>query len=174
MSYSPLIPQGKAGENTWNARLADKLRQIGYESADFEIHFPILKGRPRKPDVAFTNGGTHIISGKMGANKEFDAFSTAQEYQQLIGGTTNLGEVFAIVYPASRKESFILHLLANAKHERRVWRVDQFDEVAEIIHEVVEERVESLKHPIEPLDASVVRLLRQGVDILYLSAKKGQ
>jgi hypothetical protein len=172
MGYQPLIPQGKAGENTWNARLADKLREIGYVSADFEIHFPILKGRPRKPDVAFTNGGTNIISGKMGESKEFDAFSSAQEYQQLIGGTTNLGEVFAVVYPSSRKESFILHLLANSKHERRVWRIERFEEVVDIIHEVVEERIESLKHPIEPPDASVVRLLRQGVDILYLSAKK--
>lgn len=108
----------------------------------------------------------------MGEIKEFDAFSSAQEYQQLIGGTTNLGEVFAVVYPASRKESFIIHLLANSKHERRVWRIERFDDLVEIIHEVVEERIESLVHPVEPPDASVVRLLRQGVDILYLSAKR--
>jgi type I restriction-modification system DNA methylase subunit len=175
LSQSPfgsLIPQGKAGENTWNARLANKLRDKGFETADFEIFFPVLKGLPRKPDVAFTNGGTHLVSGKLGANKEFDAFSSAQEYQQLIGATTNLGEVFAVVYPSSRKEAFILHLLANERHERKAWSFKGFDDVADTISEVVQERLDELKRPVEPPDAAIVRLLRQGVEVLHIYAKK--
>lgn len=156
------IPSGKVGENTWNARLAEELRHRGFTSADFEIFFPVLKGHDRKPDVAFVNGGTHLVSGKLGEGKEFDAFSSAQEYQQLIGTTTNLGEVFAICYPASPKEKFILHLLANSQHERKAWRPKSLSETSEIIAGVVHKRIDQLGKPAEPLDASVVRLLRQG------------
>ncbi|MGB9023864.1 MAG: N-6 DNA methylase, partial [Candidatus Bathyarchaeia archaeon] len=174
MSFEPLVPSGKAGENTWNSRLAEYLRKRGFESADFELQFPILRGRPRKPDVAFVDGGTHIISGKLGENKEFEAFSSAQEYQQLIGATTRLGEVFAVVYPASKRESFVLHMLATAEHERSVWRLASLDEVVGTISEVVQKRIDLLKRPVEPPDASVVRLLRQGVEVLYLYAKNAR
>lgn len=163
---------GSIGENTWNSRLTESLRNKGLSSADFELFFPVLKGRPRKPDIAFTNGGTHLISGKLGEDKEFDAFSSAQEYQQLIGATTNLGEVFAAIYPASRTEKFILHLLANSIHERKTWKVNDLSEMADVIYEVVQERLDELAHPSEPADAAVVRLLRQGVEILYPSAMK--
>lgn len=160
-----LVPQGRVGENTWNARLSEELHKRGFKSADFELHFPILRGRPRKPDVAFANGGTHLVSGKLGEKNEFEAFSSAQEYQQLIGATTNLGEVFAVVYPSSRREAFLLHLLANQSHERKAWRLLSLEETADVVCEIVQKRIDYLKRPSEPLDASVVRLLRQGVEI---------
>jgi hypothetical protein len=171
-AFGSLVPGGKVGENTWNSRLAEALRKEGFETADFELQFPILRRRPRKPDVAFTNGGTHLISGKLGEKKEFDAFSSAQEYQQWIGSTTKLGEVFGVIYPSSRKETFILHLLANPVHERKVWRSKSINEIVKTICEVVQERIDYLKRPPEPPDISVVRLLRQGVEILHHSAKK--
>jgi hypothetical protein len=166
------VPGGKIGENTWNSRLKEELHSRGFPSADFELHFPILRGRPRKPDVALANGGTHLISGKLGKSNEFEAFSSAQEYQQLVGATTNLGEVFGVVYPATRKEKFIIHVLANAVHERWVWTAPTLADAADIIRDVIEKRIESIKHPVEPPDASVVRLLQGGVDILHVSARQ--
>jgi hypothetical protein len=165
---------GAVKENTWNSRLTAALVANGYPSADFELHFPILHGRPRKPDVAFANGGTHLVSGKLGAKNEFDAFSSAQEYQQLIGATTALGEVFAVVYPDSAKEDFIVHLLANADHERSTWKVPRNEGLAavvDLLDQVVQDRIDLLKNPPEPADATVVRLLRQGVDILFADLK---
>jgi hypothetical protein len=164
------VTGGVVKENTWNARLTAALVAKGYPSADFELHFPILHGRPRKPDVAFANGGTHLVSGKLGAKNEFDAFSSAQEYQQLIGATTALGEVFAVIYPESAKEGFIIHLLANADHERTTWKVSReagLPAVVDLLDEAIQDRIDLLKNPPEPADATVVRLLRQGVDILF-------
>jgi hypothetical protein len=43
---------GHFGENTWNARLSTALRDKGFQTADFELIFPTLRGI-RKPDVPF-------------------------------------------------------------------------------------------------------------------------
>ena len=119
------VTGGVVKENTWNARLTAALVAKGYPSADFELHFPLLHGRPRKPDVAFANGGTTLSAASSARRMSSTRILLCPGYQQLIGATTALGEVFAVISTESAKEGFIIHLLANADHERTTWKVSR-------------------------------------------------
>jgi hypothetical protein len=60
---------GHLGENTWNARLSTTLKERGFQTADFELIFPTLRGI-RKPDVPFqSERGLCFVSAKLGSNK---------------------------------------------------------------------------------------------------------
>jgi hypothetical protein len=158
-------------ENTWNARLAAALDKRGFHSARFEAHYRAIvqgKKRPRKPDVDFKDGGTHLISGKFGEAKELEAISSAQEYQMLLGPRMpDLAEVFAVVYPnPSRKgEKFRLHVLPT--HDRpgeAPFACDTLGELTDRIVDVVQGRIADLKR--EPLFDEAPRLLLSGATAL--------
>jgi hypothetical protein len=106
---------GRAGENTKSAHLAGLLRERGFPDADFERFFDVIdaitrKTTQRKPDVVFSNGGTHIVSAKDGEHLERESISTAIQYVRELAPVTNLGEVFALTYP-SKGEKYHLHVL---------------------------------------------------------------
>ncbi|HKZ90346.1 MAG TPA: N-6 DNA methylase [Thermoplasmata archaeon] len=150
-------------ENTLTARLVGLLRDRGFPTADFEQHFPILRGRPRKPDAAFAHQGTHLLSAKFGNALENEAVSSAEEYQELIGETTVLGEVFAVAYPRAKKERFILWTLKNAKHGKMSWGLGTLEQVADKITLVARGRFDEASRGTEPVEASATRVLSQAV-----------
>jgi hypothetical protein len=167
-----LIPEGMKSqtggnpkENTLTVRLLGHLDNVGFSKADFERHFPILKGRPRKPDGAFAYGGkTHLISAKQGKEKEGEAVASAQEYQTLIGETTILGEVFAVVYAKTAKDRNILWTLANRHHMAHSWSLESLEAIANKIQDIVMGKWEEALKEIEPADVSAIRVLSQAVN----------
>jgi hypothetical protein len=160
--FGSLVVGGRVGENTWNSRLTEKLREIGYASADFELLFPTLRGI-RKPDVTLDSvRGLVVISAKLGERKEVDAIVSAQEYQALLTATGRVADVFAITYPKSRDEGFILRVLANQIHSSVSWKFNTIENAAEKIREVTEEMGE-FERDQEPIVTSAIRVLRQGV-----------
>ena len=128
---------GRVQENTITVRLIGLLKDRGLPGVDFEQHFPILRGRPRKPDAAFSRNGTNLISAKFGADKEPEAMGSAQSYQTLIGESTILGDVFAITYPKTPRERYIVWVLANSKHDVDNWTERTLEAVADRIVKVV-------------------------------------
>lgn len=128
---------GVVQENTITVRLIGLLKERGLPGVDFEQHFPILRGRPRKPDAAFAHNGTNLISAKLGAGKEAEAISSAQSYQTLIGESTILGDVFAVVYPKAAQGRFTLWVLANSRHDVENWTEPSLELVADRIANVV-------------------------------------
>lgn len=160
MGTAPSI--GKAGENTWSARLSQALNQIGYRS-DFERTFQTKKGI-RKPDLTFeTNDGTLcIVSAKLGQSKETDAIFTAAEYQQEIGSVADISETFAIVFPDKDNSIFILHVLTNQKHTRRSWHLNSLEKVVEKIKEVCEQNTK-FELDSETSETTAIRLLKKSV-----------
>ena len=160
MGAAPSI--GKAGENTWSARLSQALNQIGYRS-DFERTFQTKRGI-RKPDLTFeTNNGTLcIVSAKLGQSKETDAIFTAAEYQQEIGTVADISETFAIVFPDKDGSSFILHVLTNQNHTRKSWHLNSLEKVVEKIKEVCEQNVR-FELDSETSETTAIRLLKKSV-----------
>ncbi len=165
---------GKAIENTWNARLVEALHKIGMASADFEVQFTIRKGGkavPSKPDIAFRNGGVHLISGKFGAHRELAAYRTADEYKEHISATLKrmggkIGEVFAVTYPSGRAEKFHLHVLPTQNHDEMSLTLDTLEEVAEQVKLTVEGLITQLERRQESVLDEARRLLRWGAEDL--------
>lgn len=157
---------GKAGENSLNSRLAGLLKEIGFKSADFELLFPTFRGQA-KPDVSFsTTRGVVVISAKLGNDKEVDALSAAQEYQQNLGKSESLAETFAVVYPNDKEKKFILRVLATDLHGSLSWTFKELEEVATKVAEVVRKDWEKAHSGSEHPDEASIRVLRSGVDSL--------
>jgi hypothetical protein len=155
---------GRAGENTLSARLADLLRERGFADADFERQFTItdsVTGRHvlRKPDVVFSNGGTHIVSAKVGERRERETLSTAISYLRDLSPVTNLGVVFAVTYPEG-EEPFHFHVLPAGSVEEISVVLESLDQVADAINEVVRGRIQDILARQEPVHVEAGRLLK--------------
>src|SRR5919201_6245329 len=163
-NLGPLIPGGKVGENEWNRLLAQAISSRGFPNAQFEpiINLKIRgKAITRKPDVGFKNGGVHIISGKLGERREFEAYRSADEYRAIFEHLPDLGEVFAITYPAGKKEQFHLYVLPRQDRESALpFTVETLDAAADRIVEIVQGRIEEAERFIEPAIKATPRLLR--------------
>jgi hypothetical protein len=156
---------GIAKENTITARLLRLLHGLGFSTADFELHFPVFKGRDRKPDGAFEFGGrTYILSAKFGADKEEEAKTSAENYQSLIGETTRLGEVFAVVYPKGKKEKYLLWLIADSQHPEHGWELESLEAVAGKIDQLVRGKLQDALKEAEPVERYAIRMLSRAVD----------
>lgn len=163
-SLRPLVPGGKVGENEWNSRLAEALKQLGFPLAQFE---PIVKihsggrGITRKPDVGVRNGGFHFVSGKLGERKELEAYRSADEYRTVFAGLKDLGEVFAVTYPAGKGERFHLHILPRVGRESAVsFTVESLEALAVRIVDSIKGRIAEIEHFAEPLASVAPRFLR--------------
>lgn len=163
-SLSPLVPGGKVGENEWNSRLAEALKRLGFPLAQFE---PIVKlhsggrGITRKPDVGVRNGGFHFVSGKLGERKELEAYRSADEYRTVFSNLKNLGEVFAVTYPAGRGELFHLHILPRVGRETAVsFTVENLEGLAVRIADTIKGRIAEIEKFAEPLASVAPRFLR--------------
>jgi hypothetical protein len=163
MTFSNGLLGGKIGENAWNSRLAAKLRNEGFHSADFEILFPTLRGL-RKPDVSFAGErGIVVISGKLGERQEVDAIVTAQEYQQTISKIGAVQESLAVTYPSRTGEFFRLRALATDQHDSLPWACKTLEEVVEKIVDLTKENWEKAKLGLESSVSAAIRVLRAGV-----------
>ncbi|MEE9174320.1 MAG: N-6 DNA methylase [Thermoplasmata archaeon] len=168
------IKSGKEAENYWNARLVEELRGIGYPSAGFERIFRVRKAEKRvdlKPDITFTDGGVHVLSGKFGERKELEAFTSATQYKEdlsevLKRADERLGEVFAVVYPAARAEKFHLHVLPRPGRDAVAVTVDSLEEVASEIKLAVEGLITELERRADPVLDVAKRLFRWGAEYL--------
>jgi type I restriction-modification system DNA methylase subunit len=171
----PLSPESKVGENEWNCRLRDEIKTRGFESAQFEpIISVIIDGKPttRKPDVGFTNGGYHVISGKLGAYQELAAITSANDYKEDLSQLENFGDTFAVTYPVDDSEGFHLHVLPKAgRTASKFYTPGSIEKVAEIITDHVKGMIERAKSFEEPLHEVTPRLLRKAVTILANSIK---
>jgi hypothetical protein len=158
------VPGGRAGENTWNSRLAEALRHEGYSSADFEILFPTLRGL-RKPDVVFQcPRGTVVISGKLGSTNEVDAIVSAQEYQATLGKVAQVCETFAITFPRSAGDDFLLRVLGTSQHDSIPWKLESLDKAVEHIVDVVKADWANAQRDQESSISSAIRVLQRGVE----------
>ncbi len=156
---------GKERENAVNAQLVEMIRKKGFLGARFERIFDIYRGGRKticKPDVSFPDGGMHIVSGKWGETKEMRAYSSAHEYQVDLSGHLSLGEVFAVTYPASKKEKFHLHVLPTKIHPEIPFTLSSLEEVADHIVEIAQGRIEELARLAEPVEEEASRLLLAG------------
>ena len=163
-SLKPLVPGGKVGENEWNSRLAEALKRLGFPLAQFE---PIVKlhaggrGITRKPDVGIRNGGFHFVSGKLGERKELEAYRSADEYRTVFTNLKDLGEVFAVTYPAGRGELFHLHILPRVGRETAVsFTVESLEALAVRIADTIKGRIAEIEKFAEPLTSVAPRFLR--------------
>lgn len=155
---------GSSKENTITSRLVESLHHEGLGSADFEQHFPVLRGRPRKPDAAFAFGGkTFLVSAKLGVDKENEARESAKEYQRLIGVTTVLGDVFAVVYPKARGENWHVWSVANLRHEELSWTRKSLPEVARLLALVARGELDRVASEADPIETAAARVLGQAV-----------
>ena len=164
---------GRPGENTTSARLAALLRERGFPSADFERIFTIHdstthKPLQRKPDIVFTDGGTHIVSAKQGERLEREALSTATRYLRDLAPVTQLGEVFAVTYP-NAGEKFHLHALPLGGHDEISVVLDSLEEVADAIVRAVQGRIAEIAGRAESPIAEVGRILRYSADDIAAS-----
>ena len=132
---------GHRAEDAMTAELVAALTKDGLPARAFPI-FHVVTARGSvlsKPDFELADGGVHIGSAKFGAEKEFMSFKTAQEYQASIPLSTelqgkHLGEVFAVTYPSSPKDRFVLHILAKTgRHDEIGLVLDSLKEVANAI-----------------------------------------
>ena len=170
---------GKEAENYWNSQLVETLHKEGFPSAGFERIFRIRKmGREvqSKPDITLTNGGVHIVSGKFGARKELEAYKSADEYKEDIGPALkrireNLGEVFAVTYPASRSERFHLHVLPREGRRELSFTLEKLEDVAKQISSTIQGLIAEIEREAEPVLEEARRLLRWGADDLALSLR---
>jgi hypothetical protein len=154
---------GRIGENTWNARLSNSLKERGVQTADFELIFPTLRGT-RKPDVPFqTEGGLCFVSAKLGSNKEADAIASTQEYQHTLGEVIKVAESFSLTYPIGKEKEFHLRVLANQQHGSFSWILMSLEEVAEKIVAIAHGDLEKAKAGKESAITSAIRVLRGGV-----------
>lgn len=154
---------GHMGENTWNARLSEELRNRGFHTADFELIFPTMRGI-RKPDVPFqSDRGLCFVSAKLGLNKETDAVASAYEYVQSIGEVNAIAEAFSLTYPSKKEKEFHLRVLANKEHHTFSWILKTLDETAEKISSIVKKDWESAQIGKESTVTSAIRVLRSGV-----------
>jgi hypothetical protein len=155
---------GRAGENTKSARLAGLLQERGFPNADFERHFTIIdpitgKRVQRKPDVVFSNGGTHIISAKDGEHLERESIATAIQYLRELSSSVSLGEVFAVTYPR-KGEKYHLHVLPSGGRQEISLVLEDLEEVANAIVQTVEGRIAQIEQKQEPVQDEAGRLLR--------------
>ncbi len=166
-----LVGGSRVGENTYNSRLAQVLKERGFDTADFELIFPTFKGL-RKPDVAFaTKRGLGIVSAKLGSTKEVDALSSAQEYQQTIGSSEKMAETFAVTYPAEHEKAYHLRVLANNIHGPLSWTFNSLELIADKIIEIINLDLDKAKTDLEnPIEAAI-RVLGSGVRELSSSMK---
>lgn len=170
---------GKEAENVWNARLVEQLHHVGFPSADFERIFTIHKDGKEvasKPDVTFSDGGVHVVSGKFGARKELDAYTSADEYKEVLAPAikkdgNKLGEVFAVTYPASKSEKFHLHVLPHGNRPELSFTLDSLEEVADQIATAVKGLIAELEKRQEPVLDEARRLLRWGAEDLAAALK---
>lgn len=154
---------GHFGENTWNARLSEALKSRGFNTADFELIFPTLRGI-RKPDVPFQcERGLCFVSAKLGSNKETDAVASAYEYLQSIGEVNEVAEAFSLTYPSKKEKEFHLRVLANKEHQTLSWILCSLEETAEKIYSIVKKDWESAQLGKESTVTSAIRVLRSGV-----------
>src|SRR5256885_5583088 len=123
-SPNQAIRAAKEMENYYNGELTLRLKRW-YETAGFERIFKVRKGEGKKPkpDISFVNGGVHLISGKFGERWETRAFATADEYREDLKPVIErhgqkLGEVFAVCYPAGKKEKIPSPCPAEARPQR--------------------------------------------------------
>jgi len=152
------------GENEWNSRLAEELKRLGFPLAQFE---PIVKtlsgGRSivRKPDVGIKNGGYHFVSGKLGERQELEAYRSADEYKTTFDGLKDLGDVFAVTYPAGKGERFHIHVLPRVGRETAVsFTVESLESVAVRIADTINGRIAELDQFADPLASVAPRFLR--------------
>jgi hypothetical protein len=117
------------------------------------------KHAPRKPDVVFSDGGTHIVSAKDGERLEREAIATAIQYIRDLSAVTRLGEVFALTY-AKKGESFHLHVLPSGSRTEVSVVLDTLEEVADAISDTVKGRLVELEQKQEPIQDEAKRLLR--------------
>lgn len=177
-TWGPL-KAGKAAENTWNSRLVEALHKVGVRSAEFERIYTVHKdGREvqSKPDISFSNGGVHVVSGKFGARKELEAYKSADEYKEILAPTLKrlgekIGEVFAVTYPASKGEKFHLHVLPRGNHPEISLTLDTLDEVAGEMYTAVQGLIAELEKRQEPVLDEARRLLRWGAEDLAMTLK---
>lgn len=162
----------KEKENFWNQKLVEELHRIGVPSAGFERIFTVRKeGKDvqSKPDVSLSNGGVHIVSAKFGARRELEAYTSADEYKEILGPTLSrqgerLGEVFAVTYQATKTEKFHLHVLPRGGHSEISLTLDSLAEVAQHVKNTIEGLREELKRREEPVLEEARRLLRWGAE----------
>lgn len=151
--------EGKVSENTWNSRLANALKEHGFQSAEFELGFQTFHGH-RKPDVPFKcDRGLCLVSGKLGSNKIIDAISSAAEYKEDFRAVTEIAEVFGLTYPASGEKQFCLYVLPSELHTHFSWELGSLADVVNKVAEVVINQF----HGMEPTETSTIRVLRSGV-----------
>ena len=117
------------------------------------------KHAERKPDVVFSDGGTHIVSAKYGERLEREAIATAINYIRDLSPVTKLGEVFAVTY-AKKGESFHLHVLPSGSKQEVSVVLDTLEEVADAISGTVRGRLAELEQRQEPVQDEAKRLLR--------------
>lgn len=163
-NLKPLVPGGKVGENEWNRLLAGRLNALGFPLAQFEPIVNIRRGGralTRKPDVGVRNGGLHVVSGKLGARKELEAYRSANEYKTVFASLRDLGEVFAVTYPAGKAESFHLHVLPRSGRETSVsFTLESIEQVAVRIADTIHGRISELERFADPLATVAPRFLR--------------
>ena len=156
-------------EDPWTGRLAAALRDKGFNAEGPSPVFHLSLGgehRIKKPDIAVYNGMIHILSAKVGMKHEIDALVTAQEYSQQIGLTEELtdkelGEVFAVVYPAKGERNFILHILARTTLHDEIPRIlTSFEELVEEISKALRGEFDEVQKRAEPTQVEARRLLR--------------
>jgi hypothetical protein len=189
------LPAGRSGrelENFWNAKLVETLHKVHQPTAGFERHYTVRKGAKdvaSKPDVTITNGYVHVISGKYGERKETEAYASADEYKELLGPNLaregkELGEVFALTYPSSKKELFRLHVLPRPGRPTEIsLPLKTIFEVAGAINSAIDGFIHQLLKEQEPITEEAPRWIQaasrdlsttlRGVDLSKLEALFG-
>lgn len=143
--------------------MSTALKERGFQTADFELIIPTLRGI-RKPHVPFqSERGLCFVSAKLGSNKEADAVASAYEYLQSIGEITLIAEGFSLTYPSVKEKEFHLRVLANKEHQTLSWILLNLEEVAEKIYSIVKKDWESAQLGKESTVTSAIRVLRSGV-----------
>lgn len=179
-------------ENFWNAKLVEALHGAHQPTAGFERHIIVRKGprdAPSKPDVTITNGYVHVVSGKFGEHNETKAYASADEYKELLGPNLEregkaLGEVFAVTYPASKKERFRLHVLPRPGRPQEISvSFPTVELVAGAISKAVQGFLQELVREQEPITEEAPRWIQsashdlsatlKGVDLDKLEALFG-
>lgn len=166
----------KEGENTVSVNLVELLHKKGIPTAKFEpiYNVPVAgKKTTAKPDIHFTNGGTHIISAKMGGtDAELKAFSTAVEYYNKLKDSINLGMVFGVCYPPPEGGKYHVHTVPIRPGEEHLTATfDTLEELASFIKDASEGLKEEIKKKIEPPEEGATRLLRVSAEELAKSIK---
>jgi hypothetical protein len=144
--------------------LTSLIRQRGFADADFEKIFDIIDPvtgmrTTRKPDVVFTDGGTHIVSAKDGERLERESIATAIQYLRELSPVTRLGEVFALTYPR-KGEKYHLHVLPSGRKQEISLVLETLEEVADVVVQAARGRIAEIERRQEPIQEEAGRLLR--------------